>query len=71
MGQKVGQMALRGITAVSIVGCNVLRRGGEYKTIRRTSKNSQKGKKNYLELGYLKTLKMTERDFSTVWSKRK
>lgn len=37
-------MALRGIPVASVVGCKVFRLAGEYKGIRRTSKNSQEGK---------------------------
>lgn len=67
MGLKVQYMALCGITMVSVLWYNVLRLEGEYKKVRRTSKNIQEGK-NLSDLGYLNTLKMTERDFSTVWN---
>ena len=45
MGQKVWYIALCRITIASILGCNILRLVGEYKRVRRTSKNTQQGKK--------------------------
>lgn len=60
-------MALCEITITSILRYNVLRPEDEYKRVRRTSKNSQESKK-LSTLGYQKTLEMTERDFSTIWS---
>lgn len=49
MGQKVGQMALRGITAASIVGCNDLRLGGEYKTKEEPLRTVRKVKKKTIQ----------------------
>lgn len=37
-------MALSGVLVASVVGCKVLGLAGEYKEIRRTSKDSQEGK---------------------------
>lgn len=70
MGQKVWYIALCRITIVSTLGYNILRLVGEYKRVRRTSKNTQQGKKRS-ESGYLQTLKMTERKFSIIESKKK
>lgn len=69
MGQKVWYLSLCRITIVSTLGCNILRLENEYKRVRRPSKNTQQGRKRS-ESGYLQTLKMTERKFSIVESKK-
>ena len=70
MGQKVWYLSLCRTTFAPTIGCNILRLEGEYKRVRRPSKNTQQGRKRS-ESGYLQTLKMIKRKFSIVENKKK